>query len=188
MFLPQSNDDQKVLKITSYLTLRKTSNTGRLVMNSWWGRALWRCRCLHTYYIHFSKLLVSSCVQKVSLSCCSFSHLSICLAHSPRGVFWVQMSLAEMGSLIMGSSTIFPPCNRNHLSLVPTLLLVLFCWKTKHIKWPAKRCLYPLLLGWLLLLACTQCGGHTLCHMSLPLHSLAFHPCCCWHVATSAKT
>lgn len=85
MFFPQSNDDQKLLKITSYLTLRKTSNTGRLVMNSWWGRALWRCRWLHTYYIHFSKLLVSSCVQEVSLSSCSFSHSSLCLAHSPRG-------------------------------------------------------------------------------------------------------
>lgn len=95
MFFPQSSDDQKLLKV-SYLTLRKTSNTGRLVMNSWWGRALWRCRWLHTYYIHFSKLLVSSCVQKVSLSSCSFSHSSICLAHSPGGAFWVQMSLAEM--------------------------------------------------------------------------------------------
>lgn len=133
----------------------------RLVMNSWWGRALWRCRWLHTYYIHFSKLLVSSCVQKVSISGCSFSHSSICLAHSPGCVFWVQMSLAEMDQGIKHRIS--------SLEQKPLFSARSVCGSSagEPNRWNDQRCLYPLTAG-----LAAPLGAHTPC-VTCHCHSTA---------------
>lgn len=51
---------------------------------------------------------------------------------------------AWLKSIVQSRAIFSPYHNRNHLYLVPTLLLVLFWWKTKCIKWLAKQCSYPL--------------------------------------------